>query len=209
MIYYYLLFIAVGYLSGSILWSKIVASLFYKCDIVKESPDKNPGASNVFRSCGVLGGLTALFFDLAKGFLPVYFSLYFVSPKSFLFSLIIVAPVVGHIFPLFNRFRGGKAIAASFGALLGLFTVDCFPVLLLAGIYIFFSVIVVIKSHMWRSVVAFVLFGFFSAFFVTDIHIAVGCVAVSLAVFLRHYISRDKNEPIVVGFFLHNKKGEN
>lgn len=85
MICYYILFIAVGYLSGSILWSKIIARLFYKCDIVKESPDKNPGASNVFRSCGVLGGLTALFFDLAKGFLLVYFFALFRKPEKFSF----------------------------------------------------------------------------------------------------------------------------
>lgn len=207
-LFYYIFFIVAGYLSGSILWSKIIAKLFFSCDIVSENPDGNPGASNVFKSCGVAGGIAALLLDLAKGFLPVYFSLFFVDPKSFLFSLIIAAPVIGHIFPVFNRFRGGKAIAASFGSLLGLSFLDWRPLILLAGLYIFFSVVAVVRPHIWRSVVVFVLFGFFSAFFVSSIHITVGCVMISVAIFLRHYISRDKNEPFSVSFFYIPKKKE-
>ena len=207
-LFYYIFFTVVGYLSGSILWSKIIAKLFFKHDIVSENADRNPGASNVFKSCGIVGGMTALVFDIAKGFLPVYFSLFFVDTKSFLFSLVMAAPVIGHIFPVFNRFRGGKAIAASFGVLLGVAFVDWRPLVMLAGLYIFFSVVAVIRSHIWRSVVVFVLFGFFSAFFVSSLPITVGCVIISVAVFLRHYISRDKNEPFSVSFFYINPKKE-
>lgn len=207
-LFYYIFFTVVGYLSGSILWSKIIAKLFFKHDIVSENADGNPGASNVFKSCGVVGGMTALVFDIAKGFLPVYFSLFFVDTKSFLFSLVMATPVIGHIFPVFNRFRGGKAIAASFGVLLGVAFVDWRPLVMLAGLYIFFSVVAVIRSHIWRSVVVFVLFGFFSAFFVSSLPITVGCVIISVAVFLRHYISRDKNEPFSVSFFYINPQKE-
>ena len=167
-LFYYIFFTVVGYLSGSILWSKIIAKLFFKHDIVSENADGNPGASNVFKSCGV----------------------------------------VGHIFPVFNRFRGGKAIAASFGVLLGVAFVDWRPLVMLAGLYIFFSVVAVIRSHIWRSVVVFVLFGFFSAFFVSSLPITVGCVIISVAIFLRHYISRDKNEPFSVSFFYINPQKE-
>ena len=58
------------------------------------------------------------------------------------------------------------------------------------------------------SVVVFVLFGFFSAFFVSSQPITVGCVIISVAVFLRQYISRDKNEPFSVSFFYINPKKE-
>ena len=207
---YYAAFIIAGYLSGSILWSKILARLFGNHDITKEHSDKNPGASNVFRSCGVVAGSSALLLDLLKGFLPVYAALFFVSPQSFLFSVIAAAPVIGHIFPLFFRFKGGKAIASSFGVLIGLSFVTVRPLLILVSLYIFFSVFVVFRSHMWRSVIVFAAFGFLSSFLVRDIYAAVACVIIAFAVFLRHYLSRDKNDAVSVSFcpWLFGKNGE-
>lgn len=196
----YIIFILFGYLSGSILWSKIIAKIFYNHDIVKENKDRNPGASNVFKTCGIFAGICALILDLLKGFIPVYSSLFFVSTENIMFSLIIAAPVLGHIFPIFFKFKGGKAIASSFGTLIGLSFVSIMPLIILVSLYIFFSVIIIFRPHTWRSVIVYVLFGFFSAFFVKNIYITAACVIIAVAVFLKHYISRDKNEPISVTF---------
>lgn len=63
----------------------------------------------------------------------------------------IAAPVAGHIFSVFHRFCGGKGIAVSFGCLLGLLP-DIGPVLLLAVNFIFFSLVIRVTPHYYRTV---------------------------------------------------------
>ena len=201
IIFYYVVFILLGYLSGSLLWSRIIAKVFCGHNIVEENSDKNPGAANVFKTCGVPAGIAALICDLLKGFLPVFISFFFVPTSSFLFSLLVSSPVLGHIFSIFFRFKGGKAIAVSFGVLLALSYMTPLPLILLIVLYIFFSLIVVFKPHVWRSVVVYVLFGFLSALFVDNIFAVAACVIIAVAVFLRHYITRDRNDSITVTLF--------
>ena len=59
----------------------------------------------------------------------------------------------------------------------------------------------VFKPHVWRSVVVYVLFGFLSALFVDNIFAVAACVIIAVAVFLRHYITRDRNDSITVTLF--------
>ena len=150
-----LLFSLLGYLSGSVLFANIAASL-YKKEILICSRDNNPGTANAFMYGGFLCGLTTLAGDILKGFLPV--SLYLRSVngayKPGLF-IVLAAPVIGHILPLFFHFRGGKGIAATFGSLLGIFP-DIKPVLSLAFSFIFFSLVIRVTSHFYRTIVAYI-----------------------------------------------------
>lgn len=203
---YGLIFIAAGYISGSVLWSKMIAKIFFGEDIVAKNSDKNPGAANVFHTCGIPAGIGALICDVLKGFLPVYISMFFVPADNILFSFIAAAPVLGHIFPIFFRFRGGKAIAVSFGVLAALSYINPLPFVFLVILYIFFSLVIVFRPHVWRSVVVYVLFGFLSAFFVNDLFVMLSCVIIAVAVFLRHFISRDRNEPVTMSLFLRKEK---
>lgn len=66
-----LLYAALGFLSGSVLYCRFVPLLLLKKDICALSPDKNPGAANVFVHCGVPMGLLCLVLDMAKGGVPV------------------------------------------------------------------------------------------------------------------------------------------
>ena len=70
----WLLLIVSGFFSGGVMYSRILPKLFLKKDICSNSPDKNPGASNVFVSCGVTLGMLCLLMDMLKGFVPVYFA---------------------------------------------------------------------------------------------------------------------------------------
>ena len=132
------LFILLGYLSGSVLYAKIFGMLFKKKDIVKESRDGNPGTANAFMEGGVLCGICTLICDLLKGMLPVYLymqSLDIQKSQGIMISLVLAAPVLGHVFSIFNNWKGGKGIATTFGCLLGLFP-DLSAALILAFFFI-------------------------------------------------------------------------
>lgn len=70
-------------------------------------------------------------------------------------SLMMAAPVIGHVFPVFFHFHGGKGIAVTFGCLLGLLPVWQ-PVALLAAFFIFFSVVIRITPHYYRTLITYI-----------------------------------------------------
>ena len=109
-----------GFFSGSVLYSALLPRLAKGVDVRALAPDHNPGAANVFKYAGVPVGILALVCDLAKAYVPVRLALRWLPLADPAFALVLCAPVLGHAFSPFAHFRGGKAIAASFGALLAL-----------------------------------------------------------------------------------------
>lgn len=82
----------------------------------RENGSKNPGATNVLRIGGRLSALGVLLFDVLKGMLPVAIAFH-LGLKSSEIGFIALAACLGHVFPIFFRFRGGKGVATSLGAL--------------------------------------------------------------------------------------------
>lgn len=83
----------------------------------RENGSHNPGATNVLRLGGKLAAIGVLLADILKGMLPVSLGFYWaLSPTAI--GFITLSACMGHIFPLFFRFRGGKGVATAFGALL-------------------------------------------------------------------------------------------
>ena len=145
-----------GYLSGSVLFARVVLRFFGKENAIESSSDGNPGASNAF-SAGFDCGLLTLIGDIAKGFLPVYLYLRgsagLPAAEPHL-ALVLAAPVIGHAFPIFYHFKGGKGIAVSFGCLLGLLPMWQ-PVMLLAASFLTFSLILRITPNCYRTAVTY------------------------------------------------------
>lgn len=108
-----------SFLSGAVPYSVILGKLLLKEDI-REYGDGNPGAANLWRAGGPLYGLTAVLLDLLKAFLPVYYALTFYDFPSHTLMAIAIAPVAGHAFSPFLHFRGGKAVASTYGVWLAL-----------------------------------------------------------------------------------------
>ena len=131
-------FVAMGFLLGSILFSYHIPLWMKHIDIVKESLDHNPGTFNAIHLAGLPVGLLCLAADLAKGFLPVWLSIRCLGFAFPLLPLVLAAPVAGHAFTPWYGFRGGKAIAASFGSLMGLLPFS-WAVLILAFWYVLFA----------------------------------------------------------------------
>lgn len=126
-----------GYLLGSIPTAVWIGKFFYKID-VREYGSGNAGATNTFRVLGKRAGIPVLLIDILKGFAAVslaYFSPYAQNSNQFInLELVVgIASLVGHIFPLFASFRGGKGIATLLGIVLG---VHPYGALICMGIFL-------------------------------------------------------------------------
>ena len=105
-----------AYLLGSIS-SAILVSRLFKLPDPRTNGSNNPGATNVYRLGGTLPACLVLVFDILKGTIPVW-GAYFLKLEPLELGLIAVAACLGHMYPLFFSFKGGKAVATAFGSLL-------------------------------------------------------------------------------------------
>lgn len=121
-----------AYLVGSISFSYLIVWLLCGRDI-REVGSGNAGATNVLRAAGLTPAIVVLLLDIAKGAVPVAFALQW-GAGPLVAGLTAIAAVVGHVFPVYLRFRGGKGVATALGALATLAfwpTVACVVVILL------------------------------------------------------------------------------
>lgn len=182
----YFLFSLMGYVMGSILTGYILVKCFCNKNIFSVSKDHNPGTANAFVYGNFLVGTLTLIFDLAKGFIPVFWAKNALDTDNILFALVVVSPILGHCFPLWNSFDGGKGIAVSFGVGLGFVPENFIPLLLLCFFYIFFSVVIKISPHKDRSIVTYFYFGVVCALFNPLSVISLGFSLISTVVIIKH-----------------------
>ncbi len=107
----------IGFALGSIPFSVILGRLLLRKDI-RQYGDGNPGGTNVARASGskLLGALAiVLVLDMAKGALPVSLAHYVFGVDGWALVPVMLAPILGHAYSPFLRFKGGKAIAVTFG----------------------------------------------------------------------------------------------
>jgi glycerol-3-phosphate acyltransferase PlsY len=105
-----------AYLCGSVSSAVIVSKLFRLPD-PRLHGSGNPGATNVLRLGGTLPAVLVLVFDVLKGTIPVWGS-YFLKIEAFYLGMIAICACLGHIYPLFFGFKGGKAVATAFGTMM-------------------------------------------------------------------------------------------
>ena len=119
-ILYWIILIIFAYVYGSVNNAIIISNIVFRKDVTKIGSG-NPGAMNMFRSFGIGGGLLTLVLDGLKGAIPSLLGWYILGePFSFGSDRIglyacAVAVIVGHIFPIFYKFKGGKGVASSIG----------------------------------------------------------------------------------------------
>lgn len=123
----YLMFLSLvlAYLTGSIPTAVWVGKIFFRIDI-RDHGSGNAGATNTMRVLGVKTGIPVLLFDIFKGWLAVKYAVIFnvFPPGTSSFTNLSISlgvlAVLGHIFPVYAGFRGGKGVASIFGVLLAL-----------------------------------------------------------------------------------------
>ena len=110
-----------AYLLGSLSFAVIVSRAMGLSD-PRTFGSKNPGATNVLRSGSKAAAIVTLLLDAAKGWLPVVLVRWFGAPYGLeegTQALVGLAAFVGHLWPVFFRFQGGKGVATALGVLLG------------------------------------------------------------------------------------------
>src|SRR5467141_382974 len=132
---------AAAYLLGSIPFGLLLTRLFGGGD-VRKSGSGNIGATNVARVAGALPGILTLLFDVAKGAAAVWLAGRVSNESATWMMIAALATLLGHCFPIWLKFRGGKGVATAAGAFLAL----C-PAALLGSVILFLLV-----AFFWRYI---------------------------------------------------------
>ncbi|PJN88806.1 glycerol-3-phosphate 1-O-acyltransferase PlsY [Bacillus sp. mrc49] len=185
-----------AYLIGSIPSGLIIGKTFYKIDI-REHGSKNLGGTNTFRTLGVKAGLTVTIMDILKGTLATSLPFLLGADININEMLIGVIAVIGHMFPVFANFRGGKAVATSAGVILAYE-----PLFFLIAVIIFFISLYISKYVSLSSMIASLLAFIYSLVFHAGDWALITVIGVFMIfIFYRHRanIKRiiDKTEPKV------------
>ena len=151
-----LLIILVSYLFGSIPFGLLLTKIFLKKDI-REIGSGNIGATNVLRAGNKILGYSTLVLDILKAVLPILYIKFFVSDYLYISALSIF---IGHVFPIWLKFKGGKGVASYLGILCCL---DIFTALIFGVVWI--SVFVLFKFSSLSSLLASLTIPIFHFFY--------------------------------------------
>jgi glycerol-3-phosphate acyltransferase PlsY len=174
----------VAYLFGSFPSAYIILKLFTKKDI-REHGSGNVGAVNALRTSKSKPlALIVLILDLAKGVLPTWYALYHMNLDTFAFYLLVTGLLIGHLFPVWLKFKGGRGLAVAAGAL---GVVNIYLVLIWLAVWSVFFI--ALRKHIIASMIAtFILpmVVFFSRpkYFSDDILLYV--LLICMLIFQRH-----------------------
>lgn len=181
-----IIMLILSYLIGAFPSGYVIGKLFYKKDI-RQFGSGNTGATNSFRVLGKPAGFLVTFLDIFKGFIVVYFPLWLpVSAEgpisSFFTNGLIVGAfaILGHVYPVYLGFKGGKAVATSAGVILGMN-----PILLIILAAIFFIILKLTKYVSLSSIIASIccLIG---AVLIRDIILVIVSIGVVVLLIIRH-----------------------
>lgn len=187
--------VILAYLIGSINFAVIFSKIFIKKDI-REVGSGNAGMTNVMRAAGALPGILTFVFDALKGFAACFigkqiFNYLYTATENPLFFAVYgaylcgVACMIGHIFPIFFGFKGGKGVAIS----VGIFAVCC-PVAILLGLALFVVLLPTTKIMSVSSLSATVVVVTMSLVFYDKTALflpqAICAVIMGIIVFVKH-----------------------
>ena len=148
-----------AYLVGSVNFAVIIGRIFLGKD-VRDVGSGNAGATNVLRSAGIVPGILTFLLDAFKGFVACFigklvFEYLFKVTENNMYNpavgvyLCVLAVMLGHIFPIFFGFKGGKAVAVSVGT----YAVCCYPAILV-GLAVFAISLIISKMVSISSLLA-------------------------------------------------------
>ncbi len=175
-----------SYLIGAFPSGFVIGKLFFKKDI-RQFGSGNTGATNSFRVLGRPAGFLVTFLDIFKGFITVFFPLWLPVHADGLIStfftnglIVGLFAILGHVYPVYLKFQGGKAVATSAGVVLGVN-----PILLLILAIIFFIVLKIFKYVSLASIVAAICC-VIGSLIIQDYILLVVSFLVSIILIIRH-----------------------
>ncbi|MCD4773158.1 MAG: glycerol-3-phosphate 1-O-acyltransferase PlsY [Bacteroidales bacterium] len=178
-----ILFIILAFLIGSIPSSVWIGRIFFKVDIRKMGSG-NAGATNTIRVLGWKAGVPVLLIDIFKGWIAVYIANFlpfeFVGDQFIYFKIILAtSAVLGHIFPIYIGFKGGKGVATLLGVGIALFPLASIIIAGLFLIVLFISRIVSVSS-----IIASIAFPIVVIFILKTVEVPLIILSIAVAVFI-------------------------
>ena len=176
---------AVGYLVGSIPFALVIGKVFYKTD-VREHGSKNLGGGNTGRVLGKKAGVAVMTLDILKVVFVVFLA------KRFLHTEIAVAcgglaAAIGHCWPVFAGFKGGKAVATMYGFLFGLFVfVGYSPLVFFFPLLVFLVVLKLTKIISLSSMISAVAVTAYIYLLTESTPVFLALVVFTLLIVVRH-----------------------
>jgi glycerol-3-phosphate acyltransferase PlsY len=206
-VYKIIMLMGMAYLVGSIPSSVWIGKLFYGLD-VREHGSGNAGATNTFRVLGRSAGIPVLVFDVFKGWLAV--KLYFIGMHAgwlpfghqWVEMLLGVAALIGHVFPVFARFKGGKGVATLLGVAIAILP---WPALICIGVFLLTLIITNYVSL--GSILAALVYPplVILIFHNQSLQMIVFSIAISMALLITHHknikrlLRREENKTYLFG----------
>ena len=175
----YSIAIIIAYLIGSIA-SAILVSKWLQLPDPRSIGSGNPGATNVLRTGNKTAAALTLLGDLLKGLLPVLAGRW-LQFEMFALCCIGLAAIIGHMYPVYYRFRGGKGVATTLGALFGI----SWP-LAVAWVVIWLSVAKITRYSSLAALLATVCLPLLSWWLAYPVAILGFTIAITILVFWRH-----------------------
>jgi acyl phosphate:glycerol-3-phosphate acyltransferase len=187
-----------AYLIGSIPFSFLVVKAFSGADI-RQHGSRNVGATNVARTFGKLPGIMALLLDIAKGYGAVAAAVWIVHlpqwpvrpdihvaslrQPEFWVGMAAIMSIIGHMFPVWLRFHGGKGVATATGAFLAMQ-----PLVVVGGVIVFIGVLLTSRFVSLASILSAASMPVFFRYFAhAPFWIDLASAAIALLVISKHY----------------------
>jgi len=178
-----ILIVISAYLIGSVPTAYVLFKI-KKSDDIRKYGSGNVGGTNVIRTLGASWGIITIVIDVIKGFIPVLIA-YIIYPEDLvLIAIVSVAAVLGHRFPIYIKFKGGKAIATTFGVIIGV------------------SALPYVSNPVWMKILPiFIILGTWGIVFAISRIVSLGSLIASIITPVSFYLTRYPWAIVIASFF--------
>lgn len=177
--------IATGYLIGSIPFALVVGKIFFNTD-VRNYGSGNLGGSNAGRVLGKKAGLSVMALDLLKVTFVIFLAS-FLKNREIVMVAAGVAAAVGHCFPIFAKFKGGKAVATMYGFLFGMALIGGYSFwIFFVPLLTFLAVLYITKIVALSSVLSAIVNTLFIYFVIGSKILVLGSLVFTIVMIIRH-----------------------
>jgi glycerol-3-phosphate acyltransferase PlsY len=177
--------VAAAYLLGSIPWGVLVTRIFGRVDI-RQAGSGNIGAANVARVAGPAAGALTLLLDAAKGYAAVWIASRYSNDSATWMMVAGLASLIGHCFPIWLNFKGGKGVAAALGVFLALCAPAALSALAIFGLVTVYWKYVSLGSISAAAAMPLLIYFLWAAPHAPPTIIIFGTMAAALLIIYKH-----------------------